>query len=311
MGDSIKVFAPATVANLTCGFDILGLAIHGPGDELVAKKTSGNGVTITSIEGDNGRLSKDPMKNTSGISAMQFLQAINYQGGIELSLHKKMPFGSGMGSSAASAVAGVFAVNELLGRPMKQRDLLRFAVEGERMACGSGHADNVAPSLLGGITLVKSYDPLEVLALPVPSNLFVAVLHPAVEVSTGDARALLPLELSMKASVRYAGNLAGFVSALYTSDFGLMRRSLIDEIVEPRRARLIPHFYEIKEASLASEGVIGFGISGSGPAMFALANGEQAIRKAGVAMENILKNNGIPSNLYISGVNTEGPKILD
>jgi homoserine kinase len=311
MADSIRVFAPATVANLTCGFDILGLAINGPGDELVAKKTNGRGVTITSIDGDEGRLSKDAAKNTAGISASQFLQAINYEGGIEISLHKRMPFGSGMGSSAASAVAGVFAVNELLGRPMNQRELLRFAVEGERIACGSGHADNVAPSLLGGITLVRSYEPLEVLSLPVPVNMCVAVLHPAVEVSTGDARAILPKEVAMKASVKYAGNLAGFVSALYTSDLGLMRRALIDEIVEPKRASLIPHFYEIKGAALSSEGVIGFGISGSGPAMFALADGQEAIAKVGAVMESILKKRGISAHLYISEVNAVGPKILD
>ena len=311
MADSIKVFAPATVANLTCGFDILGLALEAPGDELVARKVSGKGVTIASIEGDGGRLTRDPMKNTSGISVIQFLNAIDYQGGIELSLRKQMPFGSGMGSSAASAVAGVFAVNELLGRPMSQRELLPFAVEGERIACGSGHADNVAPSLLGGITLVRSYEPLEVLSLPVLPHMHVAVLHPDVEVSTGEARAILPVEISMKAAVKYAGNLAGFVSGLYNGDTGLMQRSFVDDLVEPRRATLIPHFYEVKEAALGADNVIGFGISGSGPAMFALAASGDAAKEAGLAMENILKSRGISATLYISAINLQGPKILD
>lgn len=311
MGDSIKVFAPATVANLTCGFDILGLALNAPGDELIARKSNGRGVTISSIAGDDGRLSKDPLKNTSGVSVMQFLQAIDYPGGIDISLFKKMPFGSGMGSSAASAVAGVFAVNELLGRPMDKKELLRFAVEGERMACGSGHADNVAPSLFGGITLVRSYDPLEVLSLPTPGGLHVAVLHPDVEVSTGEARAILPKEVPMKAAVRYAGNLAGFVAGLYTHDLALMKRSFTDEIVEPRRASLIPHFYEIKEAAFAAAGIIGFGISGSGPAMFALAGSKADAEKAGSAMEGILQKQGISAQLYISPVNQTGPKVLD
>lgn len=311
MADSVRVFAPATVANLTCGFDILGLAVHAPGDELIARKTNSHGVTISSIEGDGGRLSKDPLKNTSGVSVMQFLEAIGYRGGIELALHKKMPFGSGMGSSAASAVAGVFAVNELLGRPLAKRDLLPFAVEGERMACGSGHADNVAPSLFGGITLVRSYEPLEVLSLPVPADLHVVVLHPDVEVSTGEARAILPKEVSLKAAVKYAGNLAGFVSGLYSDDKALMKRSLTDEIVEPRRAALIPQFYEVKEAALAFENVIGFGISGSGPAMFCLASGRLAAEEAGKAMSEALKSSNISAQLYISPVNPAGPKVLD
>ncbi len=311
MGDSIKVFAPATVANLTCGFDILGLALEQPGDELIARKVNSPGVTISKIEGDGGRLSKDPLKNTSGVSVLQFLQAINYHEGIDISLHKKMPFGSGMGSSAASAVAGVFAVNELLGRPMDQRQLLQFAVEGERMACGSGHPDNVAPSLYGGITLVRSYEPLEALSLPVPAGLHVAVLHPSVEVSTGEARAILPGEVSLKAAVKYAGNLAGFVSGLYTSDFALMKRSFVDEIVEPKRASLIPHFYEVKEAALTTEGIVGFGISGSGPAMFALAENKEAAERAGRKMESILKKHTISATLYLSAVNMAGPKILN
>lgn len=311
MADSIKVFAPATVANLTCGFDILGLAIDGPGDELIAKKTTGGGVVISSIQGDEGRLSKDATRNTAGISVIQFLKSIDYKGGIDLSLHKKMPFGSGMGSSAASAVAGVFAVNELLGRPMSQRELLPFAVEGERIACGSGHADNVAPSLLGGITLVRSYEPLEVLSLPVLPHMHVAVLHPDVEVSTGEARAILPTEIAMKAAVKYAGNLAGFVSGLYSGDTGLIQRSFVDDLVEPRRATLIPHFYEVKEAALGVDNVIGFGISGSGPAMFALAASGESAREAGLAMENILKSRGISATLYISAINLQGPKILD
>jgi len=311
MADSIRVFAPATSANLTCGFDILGLAIEGPGDELTAKKTDTGKVIIASIAGDEGRLSKDASKNTAGISVIQFFKSIGYEGGIEISLHKKMPFGSGMGSSAASAVAGVFAANELLGRPLTKQELLPFAVEGERIACGSGHADNVAPSLLGGITLVKSYEPLEVLSLPVPADLHVALLHPKVEVSTGEARALLPKEVPMKAAVKYAGNLAGFVAGLYSGDFGLMKRSLVDEIVEPKRAALIPHFYAVKEAAISARGVIGFGISGSGPAMFALADGPDSARAAGLAMEGIMKNNGIPATLYVSGVNMMGAKILD
>src|SRR6478736_1044031 len=187
MKDSIKVFAPATVANVACGFDVLGFAVNDPGDEVIIKKKSTTGIKISKITGDEGRLSLDAEKNTVGVSISRYLKHINSKQGVEISLHKKMPLGSGLGSSAASAVAGVFAVNQLLGMPLSQQELLPFAMEGERIACGSAHADNVAPSLLGGFVLIRSYDPLDVIKIPTPANLYSTIIHPQIEVQTKDA----------------------------------------------------------------------------------------------------------------------------
>ncbi|HEY8401477.1 MAG TPA: homoserine kinase [Cytophagaceae bacterium] len=308
--ESIKVFAPATVANVACGFDVLGFAVDSPGDEVTLKLTSKSGVKITSITGDDGRLPKDTERNTAGVAVTRFLRHINEDKGIEISLNKKMPLGSGLGSSAASAVAGVFAVNELLGRPMKQEDLLPFAMEGERIACGSAHADNVAPSLLGGFVLIRSYSPLDVIKIPTPVNLFCTIIHPQIEVQTKDARDILKKQISLKDAVIQWGNVGGLITGLMMSDYGLIGRSMHDVIIEPVRSVLIPGYDDAKQCALEA-GALGAGISGSGPSIFALSTTEETAIKVGAAMQKVFDSISIGSEVYVSRINNSGPQILD
>ncbi|MBO9699792.1 MAG: homoserine kinase [Sporocytophaga sp.] len=310
MKDSIKVFAPATVANVACGFDVLGFAVENPGDEVVLTKKSTPGVKITTITGDEGRLTKDADKNTVGVAVSRFLNHLQSDAGIEITLHKKMPLGSGLGSSAASAVAGVFAVNQLLGMPLNQQELLPFAMEGERIACGSAHADNVAPSLLGGFVLIRSYDPLDVIKIPTPANLYSTIIHPQVEVQTKDAREILKKQIPLRDAVTQWGNVGGLIAGLMLSDYQLIGRSMKDVIVEPIRAILIPGFEDVKQAAL-SAGALGCGISGSGPSIFALSTSEEIAHKVGNEMQKVLNSINIGSEVYISKINNSGPQILD
>lgn len=309
MKDSIKVFAPATVANVACGFDVLGFAVDAPGDEVILKKSSQKGITITSITGDEGRLSKDPLKNTVGVSVSNFLSKIGSDQGIEISLDKKMPLGSGLGSSAASAVAGVFAANELLGKPLTQEELLPFAMEGERIACGSAHADNVAPSLIGGFVLIRSYSPLDVVKIPTPANLFASIIHPHIEVQTKDARSILRKQIQLQDAVVQWGNVGGLIAGLMLSDYGLIGRSMQDVIVEPIRSILIPGFDDVKQSALDA-GALGGGISGSGPSIFALSTSEDTAHKVAAAMTKVFKSLEIGSETYVSQINHNGPVIL-
>jgi homoserine kinase len=310
MKDSIKVFAPATVANVACGFDVLGFAVDAPGDEVIMRKSSQKGITITSITGDDGRLSKDPLKNTVGVSVSNFLSKIGSEQGITISLDKKMPLGSGLGSSAASAVAGVFAVNELLGKPLTQEELLPFAMEGERIACGSAHADNVAPSLIGGFVLVRSYSPLDVVKIPTPANLFASIIHPHIEVQTKDARSILRKQIQLQDAVIQWGNVGGLIAGLMLSDYGLIGRSMQDVIVEPIRSILIPGFDNVKQSALDA-GALGAGISGSGPSIFALSTSEDTAHKVAAAMTKVFNSISIGSETYVSPINHNGPVILD
>jgi homoserine kinase len=309
MKDSIKVFAPATVANVACGFDVLGFAVENPGDEVVLKLKSSAGIKISKITGDEGRLSLDADKNTVGVSISRFLKHIESKQGIEISLNKKMPLGSGLGSSAASAVAGVFAVNQLLGMPMSQEELLPFAMEGERMACGSAHADNVAPSLLGGFVLIRSYDPLDIVRIPTPKNLYCTIIHPQVEVQTKDARGILKKQILLKDAVVQWGNVAGLIAGLMMSDYDLIGRSMHDVIVEPIRSILIPGFEEVKRTAIEA-GALGAGISGSGPSIFALSKEENIAHRVGENMKKVFDELKIGSEVYVSKINNSGPQVL-
>lgn len=310
MDDHIKVFAPATVANVTCGFDILGFAVHEPGDELELYKSDGNEIVIEEISGDEGRLPRDIHKNTASVVIARILNHLNIRIGLNIRLHKKMPLGSGLGSSAASSVAGAFAINELLERPLSKKELLPFVMEGERVACGTAHADNVAPSLLGGFVLVRSYDPLDVISIPTPDNLYATIIHPQIEIETKDARDILKKELLLKDAVKQWGNVGGLISGLFRKDYGLIGRSMTDHIVEPIRAILIPNFDKVKQAALDS-GVLGCGISGSGPSIFALSEGLKIAEKAGEQMKKNFLSVNIQSKVYISGINTTGPVVLE
>jgi homoserine kinase len=307
--ESIRVYAPATVANVACGFDIFGFAVNRPGDEVVLTKKSSPGIVINEITGDDGRLPKDVAKNTAGIAIVKYLEFIGHSDqGFELSLHKDMPLGSGLGSSAASAVAGVFAANELMGKPLSQKDLLPFAMEGERVACGSAHADNVGPSLLGGFVVIRSYEPLDIIQLPTPNDLYASIVHPQIEVNTKDARRILEREITLGKTITQMGNVAGLVAGLLMSDYALIGRSLVDVIVEPARSILIPQFQEVKEAALRS-GALGCSISGSGPSLFALSKGEETANQVAKAMSAAFNSVGIGSEAYVSQINHQGPMI--
>lgn len=306
MNPGIKVFAPATVANVACGFDILGFALEKPGDEIIARFSDTPGLRITKITGAHGKLPYEVEKNTAGFAAMRLLEHLGETKlGIEMEIHKKMPFGSGLGSSAASAVGGVMAINELLKRPLEKRELLPFAVLGEQIADGAYHADNVAPSLLGGMVLIRSNEDLDVHRLFLPKGLFASVIYPHVEILTKDARAVLSDTISLKQSIAQNGNLAGLIVGLFQSDFDLIARSLEDVIIEPQRARLIPCFYEVKQAAL-DQGALGCSISGAGPSIFALSPNSLVAEEVGKAMQKVFTAAGIENDLFLSPINQEG-----
>lgn len=307
--NSIKIFAPATVANVACGFDVLGFAVNEPGDEIILKLKDTPGVTIGKITGDNGRLPRDPKKNTAGVAVLAYLKHIQSDQGVEIEIHKKMPLGSGLGSSAASAVGGVFGINELLGRPLKKEGLLPFAMEGERVACYFAHADNAAPSLLGGMILVRSYEPLEVISIPAPLNLFCVLVSPDFELRTADSRKILKKEIKLKDAVIQWGNVGGLIAGFMKSDYGLISRSLQDVVAEPRRASLIPGFFDVKNAALLA-GALGCSISGSGPSIFALNESLEVAKTVGKKMQTAFSNRQINSKLYISPINRTGARVI-
>jgi homoserine kinase len=308
--EKIRVYAPATVANVACGFDIFGFAVNRPGDEIVLEKRSEPGIFIKEITGDDGRLPLEVEKNTAGIAIQKYLEYIGQpQQGFVISLHKDMPLGSGLGSSAASAVAGVFAANELLGKPLSQKELLPFAMEGERMACGSAHADNVAPSLLGGFVIIRSYHPLDIIQISTPEDLFASIVHPHIEVNTKDARGILDKEISLSTTITQMGNVAGLVAGILLPDYDLIGRSLVDVIIEPTRSILIPQFAEVKAAALQA-GALGCSISGSGPSLFALSKGKETAELVANAMKFEFSRVGIDSEIYVSNINQKGPIIL-
>lgn len=309
MRDSIKVFAPATVANVTCGFDILGFAVDQPGDEITLKKSNSGRVKILKITGDEGALPLDPDKNTCSVVIKMFLKDLDSDQGIDIYLDKKMPLGSGLGSSAASSVAAIFAINELLGKPKNLEDLLPYAMEGERVACGAAHADNVAPGLYGGFVLIRSYDPLDVIRLKTPDKLYATLVHPHIEVKTKDAREILRKQIYFKDSIKQSGNVAGLITGLLTSDYDLISRSMHDYIVEPIRSILIPGYSEVKDVVMEM-GALGAGISGSGPSIFALSKDQEIAEKIGVEMKNLYTGFNIESETYVSKVNQFGPRIF-
>lgn len=309
MSKSIRAFAPATCANVACGFDVLGFAVENPGDEVKITLNDSNEITIKSIVGDGGALPLDADLNTVSLVIKEYLKHIGSNQGLEIELTKKMPLKSGLGSSAASSVVGVYALNELLGKPLKVEELLPFAMEGERLACGSAHADNVAPALLGGFVLVRSYSPLDVVKLPTPENLWATIIHPHIEVKTKDARQILRQKIELKDAVIQWGNVGGLVAGLLMKDYDLIGRSLQDVIVEPVRSILIPGFHQAKEAALKA-GALGSSISGSGPSIFALAKDEKTAHAIGKAMKAVYDGINIESEVYTSKVSDQGPRIL-
>jgi homoserine kinase len=309
IGDKIKVFAPATVANVACGFDVLGFAIDKPGDELIMEITAEKGVAIADIEGDEGMLPRDPKKNSATVAIQDYLDFIQANFGCKIWLKKLMPSGSGLGSSAASAVAGVFAINMLCNEQLTKEEMLPFLLNAEKAACDAAIADNVAASLFGGFILVRSYEPLDILQIPVPEDLWCAVIHPDVVVLTKEAREILPKEIPLAHSLRQSANVGGMMVGLLRGDYELIGRSLVDYIAEPYRSKLIPGFYDMKQAA-KNAGALGGSISGSGPSVFALCHGKEIAHKAGDAKKSIIDELHIGAEVYVSKVNNHGPKVL-
>jgi homoserine kinase len=274
------------------------------------RRTDKDGVSISKITGDDGRLPLDAGKNTVSASVQHFLKYIGREDvGVEIDLHKKMPIGSGLGSSSASTVAGLFAINELLGKPLGVKELLPFAMKGEELACGYGHADNVAPALYGGFVLIRSYEPLDIIRLPHPKDLYAAIVFPQVDVPTRDARQMIRSKVLLKDAVVQWGNVAGLVSGLFMNDIDLIGRSMKDVIVEPVRSILIPDFYKLKELALEC-GAVSFGISGSGPSVFAFAKDPQVAENINEKIKQHLSSLNIGSISYVSAINDEGPKTI-
>lgn len=305
--EEIKLFCPATIANVSCGFDVLGLCLDNVGDEMIIRKTSEKGIKIIKIVGAD--LPLETEKNVAGVAALAMISNLNLDFGFEIEIYKKIKAGSGIGSSAASASGAVFGINELLGRPFSAKDLIPFAMEGEKLASGSAHADNVAPALLGGFVLVRSYNPLDIIKINSPEELYATVIHPQIELKTSDARSVLKQNVTLKQAVIQCGNLGGLISGLYTNDYDLIGRSLNDEIVEPLRSVLIPKFDLVKQKAIEN-GALGGGISGSGPSIFALSKGKETAEKVAKAMSEVYEEMNLKYEIHVSKVNTDGIKIL-
>jgi homoserine kinase len=300
--NEIRVLAPATVSNVVCGFDCLGFALKEPYDEICVRKIPKRGVRI--INRDEFDLPTDPEKNVAGVALQAVLDAAGADFGFEIEMTKHIKPGSGIGSSSASSCGAVVAANRLLDGRFSKLDLVNFAMEGEKLASGAKHADNVAPCIFGGFVLVRSVDPLDVVPLNFPP-LFVTVIHPQIEIKTADARAILPTEIPLKTAVRQWSHLGAFVAALAQGDYQLLARSMEDFVVEPARKSLIPEFEAVKVASTGA-GAIGGGISGSGPSMFMLSENEETAQNIEKFMHHVYSRTSIEFKTYISTVNAKG-----
>ncbi len=307
---SVTAFAPATIGNVICGFDIFGLALESPGDRVTVKSSDRPGLTISSISGDQGRIPTEPDRNSATVAIAALLQDSGRADGLEVTIDKGLPLSGGMGGSAASAVAAVVAADRLLDTQLTQERLLSCALAGERVAAGGAHLDNVGPALLGGLLLVRSSTVFPVLRLPVPKGLHVVLLHPAIEMRTQEGRAAIGSTVPLGEAVAQWGNTAGFVHALHTEDWSLLSDCLEDRIAEPHRRAAIPAFGAVRDAALAA-GAIGCGISGAGPSMFALCRDEATARVVGPGMGAIFGSSaGVPFTLYYSRVAPEGARVV-
>jgi homoserine kinase len=302
----VTAFAPATVANLGPGLDVLGLALAAPGDRVTARLASGSGVTLTAVTGDGGVLPLDPAKNTAGIAALATLSLAGVDTGVSLTLEKGMPIGSGLGSSAASAAAAAYAVNLLIGSPLRKIELVGPCLDAETAVAGR-HADNVAPALLGGLILVRSIDPLDLVRLPVPESVVVAVVTPKMELSTRAARAALPTDVPLASLVRNTANVAALVGACYSGDLALLGRSLNDAVATPARAPLIPGCSAVIEAALDA-GALGSSISGAGPSIFALCRSERSADEVAAAMVAAFAAVGLDASAIVSPADCPGAR---
>ena len=305
VGTAIKIFAPATIANIVCGFDVLGMALNDPCDIMQLTLTDEPGIKIT--HNDSYQLPTIPEQNVAGVSLLELMQELEQPYGFDLIIEKQIKPGSGLGSSAASAAGAVFAANNLLGNIFSKEDLVRFAMAGEKLASGVKHADNISPGIFGGITLIRSIFPLDIIQLNAPP-MFVTVVHPQIEVKTSDAREILRKEVLLKDAIKQWGNIAGLVAGFMKNDYGLISRSLEDVIIEPVRSILIPGFDEVKKRSVDA-GALGGGISGSGPSIFMLCEKKDTAEKVEKIMKEIYDNTGLKYHTYVTTINNEGIKI--
>ncbi|MFO0416225.1 MAG: homoserine kinase [Pseudomonadota bacterium] len=315
---SVTAFAPATVANVGSAFDVLGFAIERPGDTVCATLSDSPGVSIGTISGDHGRLPTDPLLNTASVAVLALIDHLKTTSpntlnnvGIKLDIAKALPIGSGLGSSSASSVAALVAVNELLGAPFSKQQLVRFAMEGEKLASGAAHADNVAPALLGGFVLIRSNDPLDIIELPVPSDITVVVATPQIELKTSDARKILKQSVPLHTAISQWGNVAALVAGIYRNDAELIGRSIQDKIIEPQRGELIPGYSAVKQAAAAA-GALGSSISGAGPSIFALCRKSEHAEAIANAMSKAFQQSaGVGSTTIISAINPNGAIITE
>ena len=301
--DQIRIFCPATVSNLSCGFDVLGLALDKVGDEMTIRRNDSGELKILQTEGPP--LPLDVNENVAGVAARALLDHLNNTQGFDISIAKRIKPGSGIGSSAASATGAVWGINTLLGKPLSDRDLIPFAMKGESIASQAWHADNVAPAMLGGFVLIRSYQPLDIVPLHYPESLALNILHPQIEIKTAEARALLGDTIRLEQGIRQWGNLGGLVAGLASGDMELIGRSLEDHIAEPKRKHLIPE-YENVVAAAKSAGALGCGISGSGPSIFAVCPDRDTAAEVAMAMEAIFSKTGIPFDVHTSRINPQG-----
>lgn len=304
---NVRLKVPATVANLVCGFDILGMAIHEPHDEMELKLLETPEVIIRHTDGFG--LPEEPSGNVAGVVLLKIMEHLNFKNGFEVTIEKRIKPGSGLGSSAASAAGAAVGANELLGNIFTREELVYFAMFGEELACGVKHADNIAPCIYGGITLVKSSDPVDIIPLNAP-DLYVTAVHPQIEVKTSDARQVLKNKILLKDAIEQWGNIAGLVAGIQKNDSGLIGRSLKDVIIEPVRSILIPKFNEIKEKSMEA-GALGGGISGSGPSLFMLSETEKISKDIAEIMKTVYDETGIDSLVYVSKINPSGITVID
>ena len=305
--ETIRIFSPATVANVGCGFDVLGFCLDKVGDEMLVKKSHRKGIFITKIEGFE--LPYDVHENVAGVSALAMYAELDVDFGFEIEIYKQIKPGSGIGSSAASAVGSVFGMNYLLGNPFSKIELIKFAMKGEAVASKSEHADNIAPAVLGGFTLVKQSNPLEVIQLPSPDALHAVIVHPQIEIKTADSRAVLPKTIPLSDAISQWSNVGSLVHALHTSDYNLIGKSLKDVVIEPYRSKLIPKFNNLRKISLES-GALGCSISGSGPSIFSLCKGLENAKKVENNQRIFMAKTDIPFETHVSIVNKKGIKIL-
>jgi homoserine kinase len=310
MMKEIKIYSPATVSNIGCGFDTMGFALDEYCEEIILRTSANLGVRVVKITGDHGEIPYDNNQNTATKALLAFIEKHPIEFGLEIEIHKKMGLGSGLGSSAASAVSSVFGLNYLLGNPFDNNQLLLFALEGEKIASKATHADNVAPCLFGGFVLISSYEPLNIIKLPVPNDLYCAIIHPQIEIKTSEARALLGDTIKLKDAITQWGNVGGLVAGLYKSDYELIGKSIKDKVAEPLRSKLIPGYESIKKSAYNAE-AIGCNISGSGPALFALTVTKEKAQKVAEAMKNACDKINVENKIYVSSINQNGPLIKE